>query len=56
MFFYKLFTTDELISYITTEANNYAGEYINKEKKNGQYKDFFTVAAIPNIQVRSTWL
>ena len=33
-FFYKLFATNELISYITTETNAYAGEYINKEKDN----------------------
>ena len=30
--FYKLFVTSELISYITTERNTYAGEYKTKEK------------------------
>ena len=32
--FDKLFITGELISYIITETNNYAGEYIKKEKGN----------------------
>ena len=29
-----MFINDESISYITTESNTYAGEYINKEKDN----------------------
>ena len=51
-FFDKLFVTDELISYITIEANTYGGEYINKEKDNYSPSSEFRKWSIEGITRR----
>ena len=48
-FFYKLFVTDEWISYITTETNTYAGEYIYKEKDNFKPSSEFNKCPVEGI-------
>ena len=50
-FFHKLFVTNELISYITTETNTYAEEYINKGKDNFKQSSEFKKSPVEGITI-----